>query len=207
MHITYLDSLHTSLELKNAKNMKEPAIGARRNQSGATLCQFWRNTDDISQGRNLVPGGRNLAPGSDLQLSAWRIFTVLVITFSFLVRFTRFFFLRDRNLILYHMDLKSHVRFKEILNLRAFDILSFSNYLTRSCIYQHNLFIWPQSHMNFNNFIGTYHKRLNSRTSCILLTHFRSKAYFWPVMGICALSGLWHTKPYTSLSYLSKTLL
>ena len=167
MHITYLDSLHTSLELKNAKNMKEPAIGARRNQSGATLCQFWRNTDDISQGRNLVPGGRNLAPGSDLQLSAWRIFTVLVITFSFLVRFTRFFFLRDRNLILYHMDLKSHIRFKEILNLRAFGLIIIFKLFDPFMFSSNHSFVLTQNiheHYNHNTFIL-------SRVSYLGFTH------------------------------------
>ena len=43
-------SLHTSWELKNAKNGEKPVLGARRNQFGATWCQFGRNTDASQSG-------------------------------------------------------------------------------------------------------------------------------------------------------------
>ncbi|MFS7930850.1 hypothetical protein Hanom_Chr04g00349091 [Helianthus anomalus] len=63
------------------------------------------------------------------------------VTFKPLTRLTSRFFLHACKFTFYHINLKSYIRIKEILNFRAFDILSLSNYLTRSCIYQHNLFI------------------------------------------------------------------
>ncbi|MFS7989215.1 hypothetical protein Hanom_Chr11g01044111 [Helianthus anomalus] len=65
------------------------------------------------------------------------------VTFEPFTRLTSRFFPHACKFTFYHMDLKSYLRIKEILNLHAFDLLLFSNYLTRSCVNQHNLLVLP----------------------------------------------------------------
>ncbi|MFS8022097.1 hypothetical protein Hanom_Chr16g01435511 [Helianthus anomalus] len=45
------------------------------------------------------------------------------ITFNPFIRLTSRFFLHDCKLTFYHVDLKSHIRIKEILNLRTIGLL------------------------------------------------------------------------------------
>uniref|UniRef100_A0A251U3V8 Uncharacterized protein n=1 Tax=Helianthus annuus TaxID=4232 RepID=A0A251U3V8_HELAN len=63
-------------------------------------------------------------PVSTLHVYFSLVLTETDITLSFLIRFTRFFFLRVRNLILHHMELKSDIRINKNLRLLSLRLIT-----------------------------------------------------------------------------------
>ena len=129
------------------------------------------------------------------------------ITFEPFTRLTSRFFLHACKFTFYHMNLKSHIRIKEILNLHAIALLLIYDLFDPFMPSSTKLVCLTKTSYEPNNVHIVYHTRLSYRMPCILLTHFRSRAYFDPLRVFAHFKVFSLRQPYFSLSCFFKTFI